>query len=166
MGLKDNTVIVLVGDHGWSLMEHGLWVKHSNFEVALQVPLIISASNLPKDRRTNSIAELVDLYPTLCELANISIPPHVDGESLVKALQTPSKVFKNTALARWQKGETLIADNLFYTEWQRNDKIIARMLYDHSTDSDENINLAMDASFKETADSLSAILNNRLKRTK
>ena len=58
----------------------------------------------------NSIAELVDLYPTLCELATISIPPHVDGESLVEALQTPSKVFKNTALARWQKGETLIAD--------------------------------------------------------
>ena len=166
LGLKDNTVIVLVGDHGWSLMEHGLWVKHSNFEVALQVPLIISAPNIPKDKRTNSIAELVDLYPTLCELANISIPPHVDGESLVKALQTPSKVFKNTALARWQKGETLIADNLFYTEWQRNDKTIARMLYDHSTDSDENRNLAMEASFKETVDSLSTILNNRLKRTK
>jgi iduronate 2-sulfatase len=99
-------------------------------------------------------------------LANISIPPHVDGESLVKALQTPSKVFKNTALARWQKGETLIADNLFYTEWQRNDKTIARMLYDHTTDSDENRNLAMEASFKETVDSLSTILNNRLKRTK
>ena len=42
LGLRDNTVIVLVGDHGWSLMEHGLWVKHSNFEVALQVPLIVS----------------------------------------------------------------------------------------------------------------------------
>ena len=166
LGLKENTVVVLVGDHGWSLMEHGLWVKHSNFEVALQVPLIISASNLPKDRRTNSIAELVDLYPTLCELANISIPPHVDGESLVEALQTPSKVFKNTALARWQKGETLIADNLFYTEWQRNDKTIARMLYDHNTDSEENRNLAMEASFSETVDSLSTILNNSLKRTK
>ena len=166
LGLKDNTVIVLVGDHGWSLMEHGLWVKHSNFRVALQVPLIISASNISKDRHTNSIAELVDLYPTLCELATIPTPPHVDGESLVEALQTPSKVFKNTALARWQKGETLIADNLFYTEWQRNDKTIARMLYDHSTDSDENRNLAMEASFKETVDSLSTILNNRLKRTK
>jgi len=166
LGLKDNTVVVLVGDHGWSLMEHGLWVKHSNFEVALQVPLIISASNIPKDKRSNSIAELVDLYPTLCELGRISIPPHVDGKSLVEALQTPSKIFKKTALARWQKGETLIADNLFYTEWQTKDKTIARMLYDHTTDSDENRNLAMEASFKETVDSLSTILNNRLKRTK
>ncbi len=166
LGLKDNTVIVLVGDHGWSLMEHGLWVKHSNFRVALQVPLIISASNISKDRHTNSIAELVDLYPTLCELATIPTPPHVDGESLVEALQTPSKVFKNTALARWQKGETLIADNLFYTEWQRNNNTIARMLYDHNTDSDENRNLAIEAPFRDIVDSLSTILNNRLKRTK
>ena len=166
LGLKDNTVVVLVGDHGWSLMEHGLWVKHSNFEVALQVPLIISAPNIPKDKRSNSIAELVDLYPTLCELATISIPPHVDGESLVEALQTPSKVFKNTALARWQKGETLIADHLFYTEWQKNDKTIAKMLYDHTTDPDENRNLAIEASFAGTVDSLSTILNNRLKITK
>ena len=166
LGLKDNTVVVLVGDHGWSLMEHGLWVKHSNFEVALQVPLIISAPNIPNDKRSNSIAELVDLYPTLCELATISIPPHVDGESLVEALQSPSKVFKNTALARWQKGETLIADHLFYTEWQKNDKTIAKMLYDHTTDPDENRNLAIEASFAGTIDSLSTILNNRLKITK
>jgi iduronate 2-sulfatase len=164
LGLRENTVIVIVGDHGWSLMEHGLWVKHSNFEVALQVPLIISASNIPKDKRTNSIAELVDLYPTVCELVNIPIPPHLDGESLVEALQTPSKVFKNTALARWQNGETLIADNLFYTEWQRNDKTIARMLYDHNNDSDENRNLAIEASYSGTVDSLSTILNNRLKK--
>jgi len=166
LGLKDNTVVVLVGDHGWSLMEHGLWVKHSNFEVALQVPLIISAPNIPKDKRSNSIAELVDLYPTLCELATISTPPHIEGESLVEALQTPSKVFKNTALARWQKGETLIADHLFYTEWRKNDKTIARMLYDHINDSDENRNLAIEASFAGTVDSLSTILNNRLKITK
>ena len=79
LGLHENTVVVLVGDHGWSLMEHGLWVKHSNFEVALQVPLIISAPNTPSNKRSNSIAELVDLYPTICELANIPIPPHLDG---------------------------------------------------------------------------------------
>ena len=166
LGLHENTVVVLVGDHGWSLMEHGLWVKHSNFEVALQVPLIISAPNTPSNKRSNSIAELVDLYPTICELANIPIPPHLDGESLVEALQRPSKIFKNTALARYQKGETLIADHLFYTEWQRKDKTIAKMLYDHSTDPDENRNLAIEASFAGTVDSLSVILNNRLKLIK
>jgi len=91
---------------------------------------------------------------------------YVDGESLFEALQSPSKVFKNTALARWQKGETLISDHLFYTEWQRNNKTIAKMLYDHTTDSGENRNLAIEASFAGTVDSLSAILNNRLKSIK
>ena len=68
LNLRENTVIILVGDHGWSLMEHGLWVKHSNFEVALQVPLIVNAPGIQKNKRTNSIAELVDIYPSICDL--------------------------------------------------------------------------------------------------
>ena len=163
LGMRENTTIILVGDHGWSLMEHGLWVKHSNFEVALQVPLIISDSDIQKNKKTNSIAELVDLYPSICDLANISKPAHLEGNSLTNALQNPSKVFKNKAYARYQKGETLIADNFFYTEWQINDKTIAKMLYDHNTDPDENRNLAIEDRYKIVVDSLSNILNKKIK---
>ena len=166
LGLRENTVIILVGDHGWSLMEHGLWVKHSNFEVALQVPLIISATNIQKNKRTNSIAELVDLYPTICDLANISKPAHLEGNSLTNALQDPSKIFKNRAFARYQKGETLIADNYFYTEWQRKEKTIAKMLYDHNIDPNENRNLAVEDQYKVVIDSLSSILNKKIKHDK
>ena len=134
LNLRENTVIILVGDHGWSLMEHGLWVKHSNFEVALQVPLIVNAPGIQKNKRTNSIAELVDIYPSICDLINVPKPKHLEGESFVNALHNPSKIFKNTAFARYQKGETLIADNYFYTEWQRNNKTISKMLYDHNID--------------------------------
>jgi len=163
LGMRENTTIILVGDHGWSLMEHGLWVKHSNFEVALQVPLIISDSDIQKNKKTNSIAELVDLYPSICDLANISKPAHLEGNSLTNALKNPSKVFKNKAYARYQKGETLIADNFFYTEWQINDKTIAKMLYDHNTDPDENRNLAIEDRYKTVIDSLSNILNKKIK---
>ena len=166
LGMRENTTIILVGDHGWSLMEHGLWVKHSNFEVALQVPLIISDSDIQKNKKTNSIAELVDLYPSICDLANISKPPHLQGNSLTNALQNPSKVFKNKAYARYQKGETLIADNFFYTEWQINDKTIAKMLYDHNTDPDENRNLAIEYRYKTVIDSLSNILNKKINHDK
>ena len=166
LGMRENTTIILVGDHGWSLMEHGLWVKHSNFEVALQVPLIISDSDIQKNKKTNSIAELVDLYPSICDLANISKPAHLEGNSLTNALQNPSKVFKNKAYARYQKGETLIADNFFYTEWQINDKTIAKMLYDHNTDPDENRNLAIEDRYKTVIDSLSNILNKKIKNEK
>lgn len=144
LGLRENTVIVLVGDHGWSLSDHGLWAKHSNFEVALQVPLIISYSGLPKAARTNSIAELVDIYPTLCELTAGESPTHLQGSSLVSALESPDEIFKNRALARYQKGETLIVDHLFYTEWLRKGKVISKMLYNHETDPNETINLAND----------------------
>lgn len=142
LNLRDNTVVVLVGDHGWSLSEHGLWAKHSNFEVALQVPLIISDPEFPKNRKTNSIAELVDLYPTLCNVTQGEKPSHLQGNSLVSSLQNPDKIYKSTALARWQKGETLIKDNYFYTEWTLKSNRIQRMLYDHSIDPDETVNLA------------------------
>jgi len=163
LGLRENTVIVLVGDHGWSLSEHGLWAKHSNFEVALRVPLIISSSGMAENKQTESIAELVDLYPTICELSNNPIPSHTDGESLVNVLRKPHKIFKNTALTRWQKGETLIADNYFYTEWQAKGKVTAKMLFDHTMDPDENRNLAVEPSYQTKVDSLSVLLNNKIK---
>jgi len=155
LGLRENTVIVLVGDHGWSLSDHGLWAKHSNFEVALQVPLIISDSGLPKAARTNSIAELVDIYPTLCELTAGESPTHLQGSSLVSALKSPDKLFKNKALARWQKGETLIVDQMFYTEWQRKGKVVSKMLYNHETDPNETINLANDPAYLSIVKALS-----------
>ena len=155
LGLRENTIIVLVGDHGWSLSDHGLWAKHSNFEVALQVPLIISDSSLPKAAHTNSIAELVDIYPTLCELTAGESPTHLQGSSLVSALEAPGTIFKDVALARWQKGETLIVDQLFYTEWQQKGKAVSKMLYNHETDPNETNNLANDPAYLSTVKALS-----------
>ena len=155
LGLRENTIIVLVGDHGWSLSDHGLWAKHSNFEVALQVPLIISDSSLPKAAHTNSIAELVDIYPTLCELTAGESLTHLQGSSLVSALESPGKLFKNKALARYQKGETLIVDQLFYTEWHQKGKAVSKMLYNHETDPNETINLANDPAYLSTVKALS-----------
>ncbi len=162
LGMRENTTIILVGDHGWSLMEHGLWVKHSNFEVALKVPLIISDPNAKTNKRTNSFAELVDLYPTICDLANVNKPKHLEGNSLVTVLDNPSKIIKNKAFARYQKGETLITDKYAYTEWQKDNKTLAKMLYDHHSDPNENINLAEQSNYKKTVDSLSVILNQKI----
>ena len=153
--LRDNTIIVLLGDHGWSLSEHGLWAKHSNFEVALQVPLIISGPEFPENKKTNSIAELVDLYPTLCDLTQGEKPLHLQGTSLINSLLEPHKIFKSSALARWQKGETLIQDNMFYTEWTLPRNRVKRMLYDHSIDADETVNLAPLDRYASTVDDLS-----------
>ena len=162
LNLRNNTVVILVGDHGWSLMEHGLWAKHSNFNVALKVPLIISDPNAKTNKRTNSFAELVDLYPTICDLANVNKPKHLEGNSLVTVLDNPSKIIKNKAYARYQRGETLITDKYAYTEWQKDNKTMAKMLYDHHSDPNENINLAEQSNYKKTVDSLSVILNRKI----
>ena len=162
--LRDSTVVVLVGDHGWSLSEHGLWAKHSNFEVALHVPMIISAPNFPKNVKTNSIAELVYIYPTLCELTIGLKPKHLQGTSLVSSMRNPEKIIKTTALARWKRGETLIQNDFFYTEWNLQSGRISRMLYDHSIDPDETKNLAILKSYSDIVESLSQQLK-RFKET-
>ena len=155
LNLRENTIVILVGDHGWSLSDHGLWAKHSNFEVALQVPLIISAPGLVENKKTNSIAELIDLYPTLCDLTSGIPPAHLQGTSLFSSLENPEKVYKNTAFSRWQKGETLIKNKLFYTEWTTGPQRIQRMLYDHSVDPEETVNLAALNRYGTLVDSLS-----------
>lgn len=163
LNLRDNTTVVLLGDHGWSLGEHNLWAKHSNFHLALRVPLIISSKGVPKGAKTNSVAELLDLFPTLCDLSGIEKPEYLDGTSLVESLKNPSKVYKKNAWVRWLEGETIIADNYFYTEWRKNNTIFSRMLYDHINDPNETINLATDPNYKIKVDSLSAMLDNYLK---
>lgn len=75
------TVVALAGDHGWALGEHNIWGKHSNFEVAARVPLILRTPG-GAGRRQPGLVELVDLYPTLAALAGLPPPPDVDGADL------------------------------------------------------------------------------------
>ena len=101
------------------------------------VPVIVlDCEKTIMGKKTNSIAELVDLYPSICDLINISKPKHLEGDSFIEALENPLGNYKNTALARYLRGETLIADNYFYTEWRKKGKTIAKMLYDHKIDLD------------------------------
>ena len=89
-GLADNTVIVLWGDHGWQLGDHGLWHKHTNFELATRAPLLIS---VPKQKtagqKCDATVEFVDVYPTLADVCGLPIPAGLDGSSLKPFLENP-----------------------------------------------------------------------------
>ncbi len=109
-GIRDNTVIVVWGDHGWHLGEMGLWGKATNYEIATRVPLIFWTPNMKKrGKGADGLVELVDLYPTLCELAGLSKPKHLAGRSLVPQLENPVvkgkklaiSQFPNPALREW-----------------------------------------------------------------
>tara|TARA_B100000427_G_C15327565_1_gene515344 strand:- start:35 stop:805 length:771 start_codon:yes stop_codon:yes gene_type:complete len=151
LGLRDNTTIILWGDHGFFLGEHGLWCKHSSLYEAIRVPLIVSSPNMKKNVKTNSMAELVDVYPTLCEIANIDPPKYLDGVSLVPILKDPTVKLKNEIYTRYQRHEAVVDENYSYTEFVNlnpDDKIpdgepgMADMLFDMKNDKDQNVDIS------------------------
>jgi iduronate 2-sulfatase len=105
LGLRDNTIIVLWGDHGYHLGENSLWEKHALFDKTLHSPLIISAPGFKEAQNVNALTEFVDVYPTLCELCNIQLPDHLEGESAVPLLKNPTLTWKNAVFSRYKDGE-------------------------------------------------------------
>lgn len=155
MGLAENTIVVLWGDHGWNLGEHGLWCKHCNFANALHTPLIIRAPGINGGAKCQNITEFVDIYPTLCDLAGLRIPEHLEGQSLVSRLKDPEKNEDDYAVCKWFDGVTLIRDNYFYTLWT--DSALTPydyMLYDHANDPAENVNVARQESYSQVVEQM------------
>jgi len=163
LGMRENTVVVLWGDHGWNLREHGLWCKHCNFHTSLHTPLIVSAPGYAKNKSAETITEFVDVYPTLCELAEIPVADHAEGKSFVNVLKNPDAEIDGIAVSRWREGWTLIKDDYFYTEWfDNNDQVYARMLFNHSNDPDENVSIVLKEENKQLVTELSNVLHQNL----
>ncbi len=101
-GVRDNTIIIVWGDHGWHLGDYGIWGKATNYEIATRVPLIIwTPYMISPGKSSNSLVELIDMYPTLCDLAKIAPPKHLAGKSLVPVLKDPNAVVKRFALSQF-----------------------------------------------------------------
>ncbi|MFH1716692.1 MAG: sulfatase [Planctomycetota bacterium] len=143
LGLRDNTIIVLWGDHGWNLGEHGLWCKHCNFETSLHSPLIVTAPGIASNRKSNALTEYLDIYPSLCELCDLTLPDHLQGKSFVPLLKNPNMPWKEAVFSRYFAGDSVKTDRYRYTQWRRKDGAVhARMLYDHKVDPMENVNIS------------------------
>jgi arylsulfatase A-like enzyme len=156
LGLADNTIVVLWGDHGWNLGEHGLWCKHCNFKNALHTPLMIRAPGFKTGIVANQLVEYVDVYPTLCDLAAVPKPFHLQGNSLTPLLNGENPAWKDAVFSRWIKGETIITQSHAYTEWyqQPGQPPYARMLFDHTTDAGENVNISEDPANRQLVEAL------------
>jgi arylsulfatase A-like enzyme len=142
LGLRDNTTIVLWSDHGYFLGEHGFWTKHSTFNEAVRIPFIISSPGYSKNKKTTSFTELVDVYPTLCEIANIKAPSYLQGVSLVPVLKNPSKNLKTEVYTRYKQGESVIDQDYSFTEFYEGDKYLGNMLYNLKKDKNQNVNIS------------------------
>jgi len=166
LDLTANTIIVLWGDHGWNLGEHTLWCKHSCFETSMRVPLYFSApmdEGVKKNAKSDSLAEFVDIYPTLCDLAELSKPDHLQGTTLLPVLKDPEAKVKDFAVGRWINGETVTDGRYRFTSYRgKNGREFATMLYDHRTDPNENVNFADDPQHAEIVSRLRAEINRTL----
>ncbi|MFP6893109.1 MAG: sulfatase [Opitutales bacterium] len=101
-GIRENTVIVVWGDHGWHLGDMGIWGKATNYEIATRVPLIIWTPDMKvRGKPTNGLVELVDMYPTLCELAGLPRPKHLEGHSFAPLLDNPGQLWKKAAFSQF-----------------------------------------------------------------
>jgi arylsulfatase A-like enzyme len=160
-GLSDNTIIVLWGDHGWHLGEHSFWGKHNTLDKSLRVPLIIRVPGGVKGEKTTALVESVDIYPTLADLAGLSTPSTVQGESFKKLFSNPQLKFRDFTYSRFRNADTVISKTHTYTFYKYKDG--GEMLYDLERDSEENINVAQDPAYADTLKAMKAMLKKRLK---
>jgi iduronate 2-sulfatase len=144
--LADNTIIVFWSDHGYHLGEHGLWMKQSCFEESARVPVIIVAPGCAAGKVCPRTVELVDLYPTLADLAGLKPPENLAGVSLRPLLNQPAAEWSRPAFTQVQRGDfpghSVRTQRWRYTEWDGGAKGVE--LYDHDADPKELHNLAAD----------------------
>ena len=175
-GLTKNTIVVLWSDHGYKLGEYRGWGKMTNYEIDARVPLIISAPDM-KDtagKSTESLAELLDLYPTLCELTGVEAPEFAEGKSLVPILRDPTAKVHEMAVSQYYRrpaadeeymGYAMRTDKYRYVEWRdfKTGEMKAQELYEHTKPAlsslgvRETKNLAPDAK-PELLEELSTML--------
>ena len=184
-GEADNTVIVLWGDHGFHLGDHGMWCKHTNYEQSTRVPFMIID---PRDKKyvaggkSPASVELVDIYSTLCDLAGLETPAHVDGTSLKPILSNVNKHLKPAAVSqfpRYYEGREIMGyswrtPRYRYIEWEdtkfreggTEGPIIDIELYDYYKDPQETRNLATDPAYADVLIDLqrAAAVNKRIER--
>jgi iduronate 2-sulfatase len=172
-GLRRNTIICLWSDHGFHLGEHTIWCKTSNYEFDARVPLIISAPQRKKRQVCRKLVELVDMYPTLVELAELSVPSGLEGTSMVPLLDDPKRPWKKAVFTQFPRpayykksfdamGYSVRTEEFHYIEWidVKKKQPIAIELYDHRLDPYELTNLAGKKKQEPTVRQLSKLLED------
>ena len=174
-GLSDNTIVVLWGDHGFHLGDHGLWCKHTNFEQATRVPLILKGPGLPAAQKAAHPVELLDIFPTLCEASGIPAPEALQGSSL---LLPPDERPRKYAVSQYPRpgkmGYAIRTAKLRYVAWYKvpgkgpnaappEATPVAEELYDYREDPMETINRIDDPRYANAVDQLRTELTKFLR---
>jgi arylsulfatase A-like enzyme len=173
LGMADNTILVLWGDHGWHLGDHGMWCKHSNFEQATRAPLIFAAPGYAGGQKASGPTEFVDIFPTLCELAGLEVPASLEGTSLVPVMKDPAVKVKDFAVSQYPRGGNRMGyalrnDRYRLVLWMKNDwrstqpfdeALVEDMeLYDYENDPLETVSQARNPEYGDVLELLKGLL--------
>jgi arylsulfatase A-like enzyme len=160
-GLKDNTIVLFTSDHGYHMGEHGHYQKTTLFENATHVPLIMAGPGVTRGGVAETMAEMVDFYPTLAELAGLPKPQAASGVSLVPALNDPQTLVRDSALTQFDSGYSLRTAEYRFTQWGPNGRD-GMELYDRRNDPGEMNNVADDPKFADVVQKLRRRLGERI----
>ena len=174
LGLYENTIIVFWGDHGWKLGEYGDWCKHTNYELDTKIPIIVRIPKIKSGEgwQSDAIVETVDIYPTLCDLAGLELPGHLQGSSFRKVLESEGVDWNEVAFSQYPRtasindkripvmGYSMRTPEYRITRWvdRETRETIDTEIYDHRGSDPEMINLAA----REEHQELLNKLNNEL----
>ena len=168
-GLADNTVIILWGDHGWQLGEHGLWHKHTNYEIAARAPLFINVPGLVQGgQKSSALAEFVDIYPTLVDVCGLPKVDGLAGVSLKPVLQDRNAKVNEVAISQYPRkapegsvmGYSIRNERWRLVLWRglKDNRIVGTELYDEVNDGNETKNVAALPEHAEIVAALSKFL--------
>jgi uncharacterized sulfatase len=168
LGLAETTIVIFTSDHGWHLGEHGLWHKRSLFEECARVPLIVSVPGMKtRGQASAGLVELLDLFPTLCDLTGVPPLPALQGKSLRPLLDDPRATLHDAAFTQARRGpqaefwgRSVRTARWRCTEWDEGRNGLE--LYDHDADPHEYTNLASDPRHAPTLADLRAQLAAKL----
>ena len=163
-GLEDNTIVVFTSDHGFHLGEHNFWMKVSLHEESVRVPMIIKVPG-KEAAVCNSFVELLDLYPTISELAGLKTSKYLQGKSLVKTLDKPKKKVRALAFCVTQGGKSFLLRTDKWAYIQYNEDASAGMeLFDMENDPKQYTNLAQKMEYSKVVADFKKKLKNKLKK--
>ena len=163
--IRGSTIVVLWSDHGFKLGDLGMWCKHTNFELDTRVPLIVSSPGLYAGETSNALVELVDLYPTLTDLAGLPNYAGNEGVSFAPILKDPTAPGEEVAFSQYPRGQhvgySIRTARYRYTEWRSKDDLhsnpMAVELYDYGSEGEKR-NVAGETALLETQNRLRRLL--------
>ena len=141
-----------------------MWNKHSLFTLTTQSPLIIRKPGGEAGKNVEGVVEYLDIYPTVTDLARLSRPRHLEGESLAKTLDNVSAQTKSAIFTRYHAGENIHTDRYSYSAWFDGGRITEHMLYDHEKDPLETVNEANNPEYRVVMTDLQKQLKVHIKQ--